>query len=658
MSPWTVRLLAFLRFMAVSLLAFLLLSPYIKNLERIIEPPIIVLAQDNSQSLILTKDSTKIKEDYLTNLNQLKNTIAESYELKFYTFGEAVKEDGVIDFKEKQTDISQLIEEVENRFSNRNVGALIISSDGIYNKGSNPLYQSANFDFPIYSIALGDTTIQKDLKIERITANKIAYLNNQFPIEIQLNAQKLKGQIAELKIYNNGQLLHNEKIQIDATDYLSTRTVILEAKKVGLQKYSVQLTTLDGEISVTNNQKSVYVDVLDGREKILLLANSPHPDVAAIKRSIENNENYEVKVALIADFNEKLDAYNLVILHNLPANSAHSSKLKNIISQNISTLFVVGAQTNIQLLNQLNTGLSISARGNQSNEITAVANSTFPLFSVSENAIKNVGTFPPLNAPFGKYMVSKQSYTLLNQKIGTVKTEDPLWFFIQDNNRKTGFIIGEGIWRWSLTDFEKNSNNNIFSEFIEKSVQYLSVKADKSFFRVSTENDFLENETVIFDAQLYNESYELVNDVEVSLLLKNQEDKDFSYTFSKTENAYYLNAGKLAVGDYSYTAKVNYGGKTLAENGTLTVLPLDIESNNIQANKLMLEELSKKYGGKTFSAANMQEIVKEIKSREDITSVSYSQNKLSEVINLKWVFFLLLSLLSIEWFIRKRNGSY
>lgn len=658
MSLWTVRLLAFLRFTLVSFLAFLLLSPYIINLERIIEPPIIVLAQDNSQSLVLTKDSNQFKNEYLNSLDQIKNSISDNYELKFYTFGEAIKVDGTIDFKEKQTDISQLIEEVENRFSNRNVGALIIATDGIYNKGSNPIYQSANFDFPIYSIALGDTAIQKDLKIERITANKIAYLNNKFPIEVQLNAQKLKGQLFELKIFNNGQLLHNEKIQIDASDFLSTRTILLEAKNVGLQKYAVQLTTIDGEISYTNNQKSVYVDVLDGREKILLLANAPHPDVAAIKRSIENNENYEVKVALINDFNEKLEAYNLVILHNLPANSAHSSKLKNIISQNISTLFVVGGQSNIQLINQLNTGLSISARGSQTNEITAVANSTFPLFTVSENTINNVANFPPLSAPFGKYMVGKQHYILLNQKIGSVKTEDPLWFFIQENNQKIGYIIGEGIWRWSLSDFEKHKNKNIFNELIEKSVQYLSVKADKSFFRVSSENDFLENESVIFDAQLYNESYELVNDAEVSLLIKNQDDKEFSYTFSKTENAYYLNAGKLAVGDYSYTAKVNYAGKTMLENGTLTVLPLDIESNNIQANRSMLEELSKKYGGKTFSVMNMQEIINEIKNREDITAVSYSQNKLSEIINLKWVFFLLLSLLSIEWFIRKRNGSY
>ena len=36
----------------------------------------------------------------------------------------------------------------------------------------------------------------------------------------------------------------------------------------------------------------------------------------------------------------------------------------------------------------------------------------------------------------------------------------------------------------------------------------------------------------------------------------------------------------------------------------------------------------------------------------------WSEKKLKDFINLKWVFFLLMAFLAAEWFLRKRSGAY
>ena len=51
-------------------------------------------------------------------------------------------------------------------------------------------------------------------------------------------------------------------------------------------------------------------------------------------------------------------------------------------------------------------------------------------------------------------------------------------------------------------------------------------------------------------------------------------------------------------------------------------------------------------------------LIEIISNKNDIKPISYSHQKLSDLINLKWVFFVLLGLISVEWFIRKRNGAY
>jgi hypothetical protein len=138
----------------------------------------------------------------------------------------------------------------------------------------------------------------------------------------------------------------------------------------------------------------------------------------------------------------------------------------------------------------------------------------------------------------------------------------------------------------------------------------------------------------------------------------NQEKKNFPFTFSKTDKAYTLKAGYLPVGDYTYNASVKVGDKALSSAGIFSVSALQVESNETIANHSLLFSLAKDHGGAMVYPKNLNDLAKMIASRDDIKSVSYEHKQLKDLINLKWVFFLLLTLVSLEWFLRKRSGSY
>ena len=78
-----------------------------------------------------------------------------------------------------------------------------MASDGIYNEGFNPLYANTNFNAPVYTILLGDTSMNKDVFISSIRNNKISYLGNETPIEISLQADKMKGEKLLLELFNH-----------------------------------------------------------------------------------------------------------------------------------------------------------------------------------------------------------------------------------------------------------------------------------------------------------------------------------------------------------------------------------------------------------------------------------------------------------------------
>jgi hypothetical protein len=658
-QAWLKWLLVVFRFIVITLLSFLLLSPLLKTIQREVEKPIVVVAQDNSESILIHPDSAYYKNKYKQELNDFIQALGQKYDVRSYSFGDKVKEEISFDYREKQTDLSALLKEMNSRYANRNLGAMVICSDGLYNKGEDPIYTTSSGKVPIYTIALGDTTVKKDVLITKVRHNKMAYLGNSFPVEILVEAHQVKGKNAQVSISKNDEVFFTQNLNFTSGRFSASVPVQVLAKEKGLQKYRVKISSLEGEVTYTNNVQDIFIEVMDGREKILLLAAAPHPDVSALKAAIENNENYEIKVILAADFKGNFNEYNLVIAHQIPSEfNAYPNLISELVKSDVPLLHILGNQSNLAAFNSLQTGVTLPDSRTKPNEAQGTVDKGFTLFTLSDEARNLVPKFPPLLTPFGNYKLSNAATTFISQKIGSVTTAYPLVLFSEVNSRKTGVIVGEGIWRWRLADFQEHRNHVLFNELINKMVQYLSVKIDKSLFRVSSKRNYYENEELQFDAELYNESYELINEPELSLEIRNSEKKRFPFSFSKTANAYRLSTNAFPVGEYTYEASVRVGDKLRKQSGSFSVSTLVIESIATSANHSLLYKLAKKNDGEMYAPKDLLKLQNLLLQREDILPVSYTEKKLKELINLKWVFFLLLALLSLEWFLRKRNGAY
>ncbi|MEL6945400.1 MAG: hypothetical protein AAFO82_22335, partial [Bacteroidota bacterium] len=332
--------------------------------------------------------------------------------------------------------------------------------------------------------------------------------------------------------------------------------MVIEADQAGMQRYRIALSTVNGEASSNNNIKDFFVEVLDARQKILLLANAPHPDLTAIKQTLTANKNYDLKTSYITDLQENVREFDFVILHQLPSKiNAATNVLSTLNNENISHLFIVGAQSNLAAFNKAQPLLTIRGDGRNTDFVQGIVQNDFNLFTLNEELKQEVRQFPPLIAPFGEYRTNPNASILLKQQIGRVDTDRPLFLLGEVAGAKVGVLAAEGLWKWRLFDYLQHDNHEIFNELIGKTVQYISLKEDKRRFRVNLDkNIFDENEVVVLGAELYNQSYELVNDADVRVVITDAEGKNYDYIFNKTDNAYSLNAGILPVGNYRFNA--------------------------------------------------------------------------------------------------------
>ena len=341
-----------IRAVAVFILSFLLLAPLVKSVSKHLQKPLILVLQDNSSSVKQFPAKNFQPETFIQQLHQLKNNLGDDYDVQEFKFSKNISNGFSDSLNGKQTDISGALQTLNNRFGNQNIGAVILASDGLYNRGSSPIGTASTLKTNIYTVALGDTIPKKDILIDHVDYNKTAFLGNDFMAEVFVEARQTKGKNLQLNVTEDGKLVTSKQVYIPSNDFKKAIPVKLNAAKKGIRKFQINLLPVADEISTANNSETIYVEVLDNRKKVLILYDAPHPDIAAIRQSLESNQNYEVKTSLLSDFDlSKLNDYNLLILEQLPNNRIN---LQPLVAQaerlKIATWYLLGAESNISQL--------------------------------------------------------------------------------------------------------------------------------------------------------------------------------------------------------------------------------------------------------------------------------------------------------------------
>jgi hypothetical protein len=654
--------LAFLRFISVFTIALLLLSPLWRRNITKLQKPILVIAQDASTSV---GDFLEKKDpDYLPQLNDMVDNLKNDYQVETFSFGEKILNGLPDKFSDRVTNISDLLEELSTRFEGSKLGGVVLASDGIYNQGSNPLYTAAKLAVPIYTVGMGDTATRKDLIINRIFHNQIVYAGDELEVQADIIAKNLDGKSSKISLVevNAGRtkILKSVDFKIDKSSFFNSFSLTIPASLPGTRYLRLIASPVEGEVSKVNNSRDFVVTVLDGRQKVLIFAQSPHPDMGALRQSLDANKNIEVKTAFLGDPVPNFAEYDLIILHQLPAPGRNFAPIiKQIKDLRKSHWWIAGAQTDFRALNDFQDLNNLRINSNLGAESESLWNKNFNLFDGESEWPQKTARYPPLQVPFGDVEANNVGQVLLYQKIKNVGTSYPLLTLGENNGVRSALFLGDGLWKWRLSNFQIYENHEVFDGLIGKISQYLSVKRDNRRFKVTVGKPvYDENESVSFAGELYNASYELVNTPDVNLSVKNADGKEYNFLLNRVGKGYQLNAGVLPTGSYNFKATTSYNGKEWSSEGQFTVQPLQFEFINITADHNILKAISTESAGQFFGQKELNELYAVIKKSAALKPVLITEKSSQTLLSMPLLLLLLLVALSLEWGIRRYIGIY
>lgn len=651
---WVLRSL---RFATLFLLGILLLGIILQTFSSRKEKPVFVTLIDNSSSMMNYSDKSKIEEWTNAFRTQLKAKYGDKFELVELTVGSNVDTKNP-DFKESSSALEQGFEKIHVDYYNRNVGGIAFISDGNYNVGANPVYAAEKIALtPVFSLAVGDTIPKRDLLVRNVSANDIAFLNNQFPVEVDLESFKMGNKTTEVELLHDGKKVGSSTVHFNGSrkDFQQVSFTVL-ADKPGFQRYTVRMKGLSGEYTLKNNERTFYIEVVDARSKVVLLAAAPHPDVSALKAVLDENENIETESVLIKDWNKNIDKVDLVIWHE-PGLGFDPSIQSLLESKKIPVFYIIGPNSSTSAISKLSIGVTIP-NGTQTDELQASLNNSFTAFELPQKLDEAVSYFPPLKSRFGNLKIAGDVEVLLFQRVGAIRKNDPLLFFRSSGSTRNGVLYGEGLWRWKLNDYVRNGNHDNFKELFGKVFNYLLVKRQGAGLHVEFPKRFTIDEEVIVNASFYNASLEPITKPAISMKITDEKGKTYQSQFGVLGTGYKLSLGKLKAGKYRWSAKTTWDGKTYEKKGVFVVEDIQIEKAETAANHGVMKQLAGMSGGKFYELKNYAKLLADIEKRGDIATVSVQETTFDDLIEYWWYFVLLFLTMASEWFLRRYYGGY
>ncbi|MFK7951598.1 MAG: hypothetical protein AB8B73_02030 [Ekhidna sp.] len=643
--PWgTVqnRFLGFIRFFSVFMLLLLFLEPSLKSVSNETEKPIVAIAIDNSQSSVANiTDSTWLK----AQIRKLKNELEE---MDFVAEIYSMDDKDSIYFSNPTTNLSGLLQRVDQRVNGKNFAATILLSDGIYNRGSSLAYRS--YLAPVFSVGLGDTIPPRDVKISRVLFNKITFKGNETPVEVEINQKGYDNKQIKVILSEGGKVLEEKEIRFSKA--VQEVTFLVNNEEESLRHLEVSIPLFDDEAIQQNNHADLFMEVIDGREKVLIVAAAPHPDIKAIRATLEATDNYQTELYIPNLSDQKPnEIFDVIIYHG-----AFSSSLNYQPKENPGVWYILNSESSLVSANKVLPYLNIKRNGSQPDKVTAAFNSNFTKFKMED--VSAFEEFPPLEVPFGDYSTSGPTEILMYQRLGSITTKKPLMAFYDNGIQKSAVLMGQNIWRWKLQESAVNETSEQFQSFVTKTVQFLSVKNDKKRFQFKTRNtSFSSSQPIIFDSEVYNDIYERVYGSTINLTITSEEGEEQKFDFVDSEINSTFKVPALARGIYSYSAKTSLGEKYFSERGEFIVEDVNPEYVDLTANHNLLRITSQKSGGQFIHFSEMQELP-EIINDQDFKSLIRSTNSFSPLQESLLWFLIIFLLFSTEWILRKYWGGY
>lgn len=707
----TTAALIALRVALLTLMVTLLLRPVVVVSSVIPRSSYVAIVVDDSLSMKLndvagggTRLDT-VKQALLnTNTGQTSflSRLDQKFKTNLYGFSGALSrlKDGNDLYGEGRTsDLSGALDETIKRSSGMPLSAIVLATDGASNVPSDistTLRELRARDIPVFTIGVGDTARPLDAELTRINMPRRVLVGSRVNIETFVGLSGYNNTKVLLGVREDGRAIKTEQFDLRGND---TQAINLEITPTtpGVHRYTVEITPLDGELTVDNNKQDALVEVIEGPLRLLHVEGEPRWELGKIRESLALNEKNVILVSLqrtgenkfyrqgignqgelatgFPNTEEELFSYDGLVIGSVEAGFFTADQLRSIeafVARRGAGLLALGGRLSFDGGKYKGTTiddlLPVSLTGgpvDDANSFTPVykplltgAGQAHPITRLYEDRAQNQKTWnelPPVSVSQALTNVKPGATVLLEaRKVDGSGAHIPLLVQQRYGRGQTLALTASDTWRWRM---RMDSKNNAHETFWRQMLRYV-VSGTPRQIEVGTAKDvYSMDDTVNIVADVRDKKFNAAGDAQATARVTKPSGATVDVPLKFTT----LNSANIYTGEFKADElgqhRIELIGQSaslgqLNANASVLVSDLNREYYSAAQNSDLLKRIAAETGGKYYTPAQTQSLLDDLTYRQ----TPYSERVTKDLWDMPVNFLLLVGLLSAEWFLRKREG--
>ena len=698
--------LSLLRTLSVSILFLLVFNPIFFNSDLQKSPQNLMVLLDSSESMSLNKGDYKGASTYSSLLDELQQ-LEQQLNIDWYQFGNFVRPSSSIDsisLIDSDSRLTQAIQQVQAL--KKDFQGVLLVSDGIHNSTIDASIEAELTGLPFYVVAMGDTNGVQDASIVDVKRNSLGYLNtyHEFSVSIQVDGyanEQLTLSMSDLM----GNVLESTTLEVTTSGQRIVHIFRVYLKEIGLQSFRFSIEALENEWTLMNNELRTSVQVIDDQIDVVHIAYQVHPDVRMIRNIVSTNPQMRLHTVTLqrdgsyleTDLDEDLVA-DVVIIHGEPW--VDILELTEKIGLELSSMPMVYLHIPSPIKSRL---LNFSVWDPMNNwfdnsvgrfQLTASNNETLP--PVNANSLAS--SRHPIIADIPRLTESTPSLSgilspplslydpIINARYVGNQEVYPTIQVQQFNSSRTVLVSH---WNWYL--FYQSSRNQLrqyVDQLFSNMIYWVNSNPNEDNIQISTSRTtYSVNESVQFNATLLNDSGQPENDASFEILIYEHDSMHAvlrsddiletqmstynapKYKYEQTDLRSNIQLTPSGSGEYtgtidideegifSYDAIVRKNGTEVTRNsGQFIVQKSNDEFVVTSRNNLLLQRIATETDG-FFVEYNDIELLRDtMRTTGLFETVDILVEEYFYPVQEVFWFFIVLILLGLEWFGRKRYG--
>jgi hypothetical protein len=250
----------------------------------------------------------------------------------------------------EQTRLGNAIDYALQDTAGQPLAGIVLFSDGGHNIGEDPALaakRSADLQAPIYTVGFGDPTPPRDVAVTTLIADEVVRKGDQVVVSIGLRQRGFGGRAVPLTLRMGEKILQRVNVPLAKEGEKQEINLAFTPEEAGAKTLTVAVPGLEGEITLSNNQKAWPIRIVDKKLKILYVEGRPRWEYRYLKNAIlrdrttlfaciltdaDASQGGEGNVPIYGFPKDKkaLFGYDILILGDIPRDYFSAVDMKNV----------------------------------------------------------------------------------------------------------------------------------------------------------------------------------------------------------------------------------------------------------------------------------------------------------------------------------------